>query len=34
MGDLSNYGENIIGSEILKISSKIKSKLKSLEQKA
>ena len=26
MGELSNYGENIIGSEILKISSKIKSK--------
>jgi len=26
MGDLSNYGENIIGSEILKISSKLKAK--------
>jgi|LakMenE01Jun11ns_1017448.scaffolds.fasta_scaffold9950994_4 aspartate aminotransferase len=26
MGELSNYGENIIGSEILKISGKIKSK--------
>jgi hypothetical protein len=26
MGKLSNYGENIIGSEILKISGKIKAK--------